>query len=156
MMRLAGDFAVSLLLVGLYAGGVFFGVIAPSVQRLPGEAYVRYWQAENVDYGRVMPALVLGGLVATFAAAVLSGGQGLAVVVLTVAAAVLMAATIMITLSLLGPLNRAADSWDPACLPCGWEAARTSWATWHPLRTVLAVAAFSCLLLAQALAEHAR
>ncbi|MDO5736022.1 MAG: DUF1772 domain-containing protein [Propionibacteriaceae bacterium] len=143
--------AISLLLVGLYSGGVFFTVIAPSVRRLPGDAYVRHWQAQNTDYRRAMPVLVIGGLVATLAAGVLSLGRGTAVVVLTMAAAVLVAGTIVITLKLLDPLNRAADAWNPSSLPDGWEAARALWQRWHLFRTVLAVTAFVCLLLAQML-----
>lgn len=141
--------AVSLLLVGLYAGGVFFTAIAPSVQRLPGEAYVRYWQAENRDYARAMPALVLGGLVATLAAAVLERARGFMVVGWTLLVVVLIVGTIVVTLALLEPLNRAANAWDPDSLPSDWEMARTRWLRWHLLRTFLAVLAFLSLLVAR-------
>lgn len=143
--------AVSLLLVGLYAGGVFFGVIAPSVHRLPGDAYIRYWQAENADYGRAMPILVLGGLFATVAAAVLSFEHRMAVGMLTVLGVVLLAATLVVTLVRLEPLNRLADAWDPARPPGSWHEARATWLRWHLVRTVLVVAAFAVLLVAQAL-----
>lgn len=146
---------VSLLLVGLYAGGVFFTVIAPSVNTLPGETYVRYWQAENVDYGRAMPILVLGGLVATVATAILSRGHGVPVALLTILAAVLIATTMVVTLVSMEPLNREADAWDPRGLPESWEAARAQWLQWHLVRSVCAVTAFGCLVVAQAIDHHA-
>lgn len=147
--------AISTLLVGLYAGGVFFTVLAPSVNRLPGQAYVPYWQAENTDYGRVMPVLVLASLMATVATAFLSRGHGLAVGLLTILGALLVAATIVVTLVFMEPLNRAADGWNPSGLPDGWEAVRAQWLHWHLLRTVCAVAAFGCLVVAQAIDHRA-
>lgn len=144
-----------MLLVGLYAGGVFFRVIAPSVQRLPGEAYVRHWQAENADYGRAMPVLVLGSLFTTVAAAVLSLGHGMGTVVLTTTAALLLVGIIVVTLTRHEPLNRAANFWEPARLPRDWEALRSQWQHWHVVRTVLAVLAFCFLLVAQALDQLA-
>jgi len=45
--------AAALLLLGVYAGGVLFVVLAPRLGELPGPAHVRYWQALNLDYGAV-------------------------------------------------------------------------------------------------------
>ncbi|MEV0379483.1 DUF1772 domain-containing protein [Nonomuraea sp. NPDC050643] len=142
---------VALLLVGLYAGGVFFVVIAPSVTRMPGPAHVRYWQALNVDYGRAMPPLLLAGIAAMSVVAVLSWTRGWLVFGLGSAALVLVILTVALTLAGLEPLNRIADAWDPDRLPVGWHENRRRWFNLHLVRTALALAAFACLITAQAL-----
>ncbi|MFC4115024.1 DUF1772 domain-containing protein [Nonomuraea zeae] len=114
----------ALLLAGLYAGGVFFVVLAPSVARMPGPAYVTYWQALNADYGRRMPPLLLPGIAATFVVTVLSWQRGWLVFGASLAALLLVIATVVLTLAGLEPLNRIADTWDPDRLPAGWHASR--------------------------------
>ncbi|WP_432974230.1 anthrone oxygenase family protein [Dactylosporangium sp. CA-233914] len=135
-------------LVGLYAGGVFFQVIAPSLGRMPASAYVPYWQAMNADYGRVMPPLLLSTLGLVAAAGALSWGRGWPFA-LTVAAAVLIVATIVLTVTRMEPLNHLADAWSADRVPADWEAVRRQWLTLHSVRTVVAVAAFGCLLAAR-------
>ncbi|GAB3862955.1 anthrone oxygenase family protein [Dactylosporangium cerinum] len=140
----------STLLLGLYAGGVFFAVIAPSLGRLPGPAYVRYWQALSTDYGRAMPPLLLACVVLLLATGVLSFGRGRLVFGLTVGVLLLVVATIVLTVTQLEPLNRLADAWDADRLPADWTAARDRWLTLHAVRTAVAVVAFVALLAAQA------
>ncbi len=140
----------STLLLGLYAGGVFFVVIAPSLGRLPGPAYVRYWQALNADYGRVMPPFLLTCLVLLLAAGVLSYGRGRLVLGITVGVLLLVVSTVVLTVTQLEPLNRLADTWDADLLPADWTTARDRWITLHAVRTVIAVVAFAALLAAQA------
>ncbi|WP_231618579.1 DUF1772 domain-containing protein [Nonomuraea sp. SBT364] len=141
---------VALSLVGLYAGGVLFVVLAPSVGGLPGPAYVRYWQALNVDYGRTMPPLLLAGIAATVVASALSWPRGGLVLGLSSVALILVILTVALTLAGLEPLNRVADAWDPDQLPAGWHEIRHRWLNLHLARTALAVAAFACLVTAQA------
>ncbi|MFI6992357.1 anthrone oxygenase family protein [Nonomuraea wenchangensis] len=140
---------LALLLIGLYAGGVVFVVLAPSVARLPGPAYVRYWQALNVDYGRAMPPLLLAGIAALVVAAALSWRRGWFAFGLTAAALVLVILTVALTLTGLEPLNRLADAWDPDLLPVDWEEIRRRWLSLHVVRTALALAAFACLITVQ-------
>ncbi|WP_336204004.1 DUF1772 domain-containing protein [Nonomuraea sp. LPB2021202275-12-8] len=140
---------VALLLVGVYAGGVVFVVIAPSVSRLPGSAYVRYWQALNVDYGRGMPPMLLTGIAVLLVVAVLSWSRGWLVFGLTVAALILVILTVVLTLAGMEPLNRTANTWDPDRLPAGWQEIRQQWFNLHLVRTALALAAFACLIVAQ-------
>ncbi|MEV4548789.1 DUF1772 domain-containing protein [Nonomuraea wenchangensis] len=140
---------LALLLIGLYAGGVAFVVLAPSVARLPGPAYVRYWQALNVDYGRAMPPLLLAGIAALVVAAALSWRSGWFAFGLTVAALILVILTVALTLTGLEPLNRLADAWDLDLLPVDWEEIRRRWLSLHVVRTALALAAFACLITVQ-------
>ena len=141
--------ALALLLVGLYAGGVLFVVLAPSTGRLPGSAYVRHWQALNTDYARVMPPLLLTSVLALTVTAVLSWHRDWWTFTLGVGALVLVVLTIVLTVAEMEPLNRIADSWDPEHLPPNWPQVRQRWAHLHLVRTGLAVTAFACLIVAQ-------
>ncbi|MFD3456143.1 anthrone oxygenase family protein [Streptomyces sp. NPDC058691] len=136
-------------LLGLYAGGVFFTVIAPSVARLPGPAYVPYWKALNADYGRAMPPFLLTCLALLIATCALSYRQGPLVFCLSLAAAVLVLGTIVLTVTQMEPLNRLVDGWSSDAPPADFTAVRDRWLTLHTVRTVLAVLAFVSLLIAQ-------
>lgn len=135
-------------LVGLFAGGTLFLLLAPSLSRLPATAYVPYWQALNRDYGRAMPPLLLSALALLVAAAALSHRRGALVFGLTVAATVLVVAVVVLTVTQLEPLNRLADTWTADRLPADWTDVRRRWWNLHTARTVLAVLAFAALLLA--------
>ncbi|MEO3930462.1 DUF1772 domain-containing protein [Micromonosporaceae bacterium B7E4] len=140
----------ALVLLGLFAGGVFFVVIAPSLGGLPGEAYVRYWQALNLDYGRAMPPLLLTCMALILTSAILSHRRGGLTFGLTLAALLLVVLAVTVTLTQMDPLNRQADAWDPTQLPTNWADVKQRWLAWHYVRTVLAVAAFVGLLTAHA------
>jgi Domain of unknown function (DUF1772) len=136
----------ALLLCGAYMGGVVCFVLAPSVWRLPGPVYVRYWQALDHDYGRVMPVMLLPCLLLLVAMSALSWQRGALALTLALAATVLLGLAVAVTLTQMEPLNRVADSWDPDHLPAGWTSVRDQWLRWHFLRTGLSVAAFLCVL----------
>ncbi|MGW0590264.1 anthrone oxygenase family protein [Streptosporangium sp. NPDC002607] len=138
------------LLLGLFAGGVFFTVLAPSLRGLPGPAYVRYWQALNTDYGRAMPVLLLTCLALLLATCVLSYQRGWLVFGLSIAALLLVTGTIVLSVTQLEPLNQLANSWNADQPPTGWADARERWWNLHTARTVMAVLAFAGLLIAQA------
>ncbi|GAA1281092.1 hypothetical protein Psi02_66520 [Planotetraspora silvatica] len=137
------------LLLGLFAGGLVFTVLAPSLRSLPGPAYVRYWQALNVDYGRAMPVLLLTCLALLVTTAVVSYQRGWLVFWLTIAASLLLVATIVLTLTKLDPLNQLANSWNVDELPADWSDVRLRWWTLHTARTAMATLAFFALLVAQ-------
>jgi hypothetical protein len=137
------------LLLGLFAGGLVFTVLAPSLRSLPGSAYVRYWQALNVDYGRTMPVLLLTCLVLLLTTCVVSYQRGWLVFWLSIAALLLLVATIVLTLTKLDPLNQLANSWNADQPPTGWADVRLHWWTLHAVRTALATVAFFALLVAQ-------
>jgi hypothetical protein len=140
----------AMLLLGLFAGGVFFTVLAPSLRQMPGPAYIRHWQALNTDYGRAMPVLLLTCLMLLLATCVLSYQRGWLIFGLSLTALLLIVATIVLTVTQLEPLNQVATSWNADQPPTGWEDARQRWWTLHAVRTVLAVLAFTMLLIAQA------
>lgn len=139
------------VLLGLYAGGVFFVVIAPSLGRLPGDAYVRYWQGLNTDYGRVMPPILLVCLALMVTTCVLTYRHGWLVFGLGTVAVLLTVATIVVTVTQMEPLNRLADGWNPAQLPADWADVRQRWLTLHTVRTVIAMLAFIAFITAHTL-----
>lgn len=141
--------SIALLLVGLYAGGLLFVVLAPSASRLPGPTYVRHWQALNNDYGSVMPPLLLTSVLTLIITTALSWHRDRPVFVLSAGALVLVVLTIVLTVTAMEPLNRLADSWDPDHLPHTWPEIREHWAALHLVRTLLAMVAFACITLTQ-------
>ncbi|GAA1419204.1 anthrone oxygenase family protein [Catellatospora coxensis] len=143
-------------LVGLFAGGTLFLLIAPSLSRLPATAYVPYWQALNRDYGRAMPPLLLGALALLVTASALSHRRGGLVLGLTVAATVLVTAVVVLTVTQLEPLNRLADTWTAEQPPADWADLRRRWWKLHTVRTVLALLAFAALLVASSADQGTR
>lgn len=135
-------------LVGLFAGGTLFLLLAPSLSRLPATAYVPYWQALNRDYGRSMPPLLLGALALLVATSALSYRRGAPVFGLSIAATVLVVAVVVLTVTQLEPLNRLADTWTADQPPADWADLRRRWWKLHTVRTVLALLAFAALLVA--------
>jgi uncharacterized membrane protein len=141
---------VATLLVGLFAGGTVFMVLAPSLTRLPASSYVPFWQALNRDYGRAMPVLLLSALALLVVTSVLSYRRGPLAFGLSVTGALLVIAVIVLTVTQLDPLNKLADTWTAEQQPSDWADVRRQWWNLHIVRTVLAMLAFAALLLAQA------
>jgi|GEM_PF-6020878 len=143
---------IAVLLLGLYAGGVLFTVLAPSLMRLPGPAYLPYWQALNTDYGRSMPVLLLTTLAILVLTCILSFQLGPLIFSLSIVALLFTVATIVLTVTQLEPLNQRANGWTVEQLPSDWIDVRARWWNLHVVRTILAVVAFGALLIAQAIA----
>ena len=61
------------------------------------------------------------------------------------AAFVLMTIALVITLAVNVPIDRQIQSWTTAGLPPYWQAIRDRWEFFHGLRTLLSVAALTCL-----------
>ncbi|TKK91761.1 DUF1772 domain-containing protein [Herbidospora galbida] len=140
-------------LLGVFAGGLVFTALAPSLRSLPGPDYVRYWQGLNADYGRAMPVLLLSCLALLVATCVMAYSRGGPGFWLSAGAVVLVVAVIVLTVTRLDALNRLADSWNPDLLPADWARARAEWWNLHFARTAMATAGFFLLLLAPALQD---
>jgi len=137
------------LLLGLFAGGMFCLLLAPSLRELPAPAYIRYWQALNADYPRTMPPLLLTALVLLLLAWALSYRRGWWVFGLTGGAALLVAATIVLIVTQLEPINHVADTWSPDAPPGDWTELWDRWWRLHYVRTVLVLVAFAAMLAVQ-------
>lgn len=90
-------------------------------------------------------ALLLTSVLALGTATILSWHQGGLIFRLGAGALVL----IVLTVVMMEPLNRIADSWNPDILPITWQQVRQHWAGLHLVRTMLGVAAFACLTVSQ-------
>jgi len=98
---------VALVLTGPLVG-VELGVAAftnPLVAALPDDAYRVFRSGGSRLLGALMPFWYIGTLVALIAAAVLSRN------VLTIAAVALMAATVLLTVAVLVPINNRIGAW---------------------------------------------
>lgn len=138
--------ALATVLVALYAGGVFLVVIAPSVTRLPADAYTLWWQAMNRDMGRAMPPMLLSCLGLLILTAVLGYGRSKPAFVAAVVAILLILATIGLTVIQMEPLNAVGDTWNPNAPPADWTEVRSRWQRLHLVRTLFALLTLATLL----------
>ncbi|MGW0433364.1 anthrone oxygenase family protein [Micromonospora sp. NPDC003197] len=141
--------AAGTLLLGLFTGGMFCLLLAPSVRELPAPAYIHYWQALNTDYPRNMPPLLLTCLALLLLSGVLSYRRGWWVFGLTGGAALLVAATVVLTVAVLEPINHVVDTWSPDAPPADWAELRDRWWRLHTVRTALVLVAFAGMLAVQ-------
>jgi uncharacterized membrane protein len=142
------------LTVGVMAGvmGLYANTIMPGLRRTDDRTFVGAFQA--IDTAIINPLFMLtffGGMILTSTAAVLHMAEGFrSVLPWIIAALVLYAAVIAITLAVNVPLNdgiKAAgapdDVADLAAVREQFNEAR--WVRWNLVRTVLTTIAFGCL-----------
>ena len=105
------EIVIALVIAGPMVG-VEFAVAAftnPIVGRLPGDAY---WQARRDSarvLGKVMPFWYIATLVALIAAAVITSGHWL-----VTAAAVVLAMVVLLTVTVMVPINNRIGAWTGA------------------------------------------
>ena len=56
----------------------------------------------------------------------------------------LLIAVLFITLLVLVPIDNFIKTWDEMSIPGNWESIRSTWATWHAVRTFVSMASFIC------------
>jgi hypothetical protein len=139
--------AAALLLTGLYAGGVFFVALAPTVTKLPPDAFLLLWQAWNADY-QVLPPFLLINVVLLVVTAVLAARRGWPALLAATGATLLVVFSIVLTITQLVPLNEVVDTLSPGNLPADFESVRARWWALHLLRTAAATVAFVLLIAA--------
>ena len=61
---------------------------------------------------------------------------------------ILMIVTLVITLSILVPIDNEIKQWTISTVPSGWESIRSRWQTFHSIRTFTSLASFGCFTLA--------
>lgn len=135
---------VVLLLSGWLAGAetASWALLQPVVARLDTVPQIRMQQGMLRTFGRVMPILLPLTSVLIVLTAVLApdGVPRLAWVVAAVAAAVLIAFTLLVNV----PINKRTLTWDPENPPEDWEDERHRWHTYQGIRAVLLVVWFLC------------
>ena len=133
--------------------GVEFSVavfVNPILLRLPAGPSLQARAASGRVLGRVMPFWYTGSLLLTawLAAAKWGGPAGDA----AVAAAALLAVSVVMSITLLVPINNRSATWTADDHPADWREQHQRWDRLHYARVAIIVAAFVLTLVAGTLA----
>ena len=133
--------------------GVEFAVavfVNPIQRRLPVGAWIEATAAGGRVLGRVMPFWYIGSLllVAGLAAAKWGGPAGVA----AVAAAALLVVSVVMSVTLLVPINNRIITWTADSHPADWREQHQRWGRLHYARVAIIVAGFVLMLRAGAAA----
>jgi len=135
--------AVTLVVVGVMVG-VEFAVavfVNPILDRLPDDSCIAARGDGARVLGRVMPVWYIGSMVlGAVWAAVARGGTGAS---LATAATALLAASVVMSLLLLVPINNRAKTWDTQGRPADWRRQAGRWNRYHYARVGVLVLAFA-------------
>jgi uncharacterized membrane protein len=129
--------------------GVEFAVavfVNPIQRRLPVGSWIEATAAGGRVLGRVMPFWYIGSLLLTagLAAATWGGPAGAA----AVAAAGLLAVSVVMSVTLLVPINNRIITWTADNHPADWREQQQRWDRWHYARVAILVAGFVLMLVA--------
>jgi hypothetical protein len=135
------------VMVGVEAAVAF--VVNPIVDRLPGNAGLLARSDGARMLGRVMPFWYVASLVLTAATAVRRPDVAAAAWI----AAGLLAASVVMSVALLVPINNRSKAWTPETAPSNWREQQGRWDRLHVVRVAMIVAAFTLLAVAVAAAD---
>jgi uncharacterized membrane protein len=62
-------------------------------------------------------------------------------------ALILIISVLVITLTILVPIDNQIKQWDSSTIPPNWESIRSRWQTFHTVRTFGSIASFACFAL---------
>lgn len=139
---------MTVVLVGLMVG-VEFAVAAfvnPILDRLPDDGGLAARSDAARVLGRVMPFWYIGAVILTALWATLTWGHPAAVPVTV--AAVLLVASVAMSILLLVPINNRVAQWSTGAAPADWRQQLGRWDRLHYLRVVVITAAFALLVTA--------
>ena len=137
-----------LLLTGLYTGLLFADRIgvSPVRPKLPASAFVLYQQELHLKFGKLMPVLLGGSLLAGLITVILQRRRYASKeFIFTMIATLCTAGVIILTRLINVPINETLMTWQVASPP---ENVMQLWAPWegsHTIRTVIALIGFSSL-----------
>ena len=148
---------LQLVFMGLYTG-ILFGDrigVSPIRPKLPAASFVLYQQELHLVFGKLMPVLLIGSLLAGIVSLVLQRRNYRNThFLLTVIALACNGAVIILTVLINVPVNQTLMTWQIASPP---ENVMQLWAAWegsHTIRTVIALLGFAAL--AYGFAAHSR
>ena len=134
--------AVAVALVGLMAGLMLgTGMDQYTHRQLDAAGWVTEHQVMDALFRRVLPAAWNATLLLLVVAAVVTRGR---VRALFGTAAVIFLVSLVITVRVEVPMNRAIALWDVHAIPADWMAVRDRWLQFHLGRTVGGLVAFVC------------
>ena len=138
---------VAVVVVGVMVGvevSVAF-VVNPIVDRLPGDAGLLARSDGGRMLGRTMPYWYVASLLLTVATAMRHPAS-----VAAWSAAALLAASIVVSIALLVPINNQSKTWTPETAPADWREQLGRWDRFHTVRITMILAAFTLLTVAVA------
>jgi uncharacterized membrane protein len=131
------------LMVGVeFAVAVFFG---PILHRLPAGPSIEASADGGRVLGRVMPFWYVGSLILT---AVLAATWGKPAAGAAIAAAALLVVSVVMSLTLLVPINNRSATWTADDHPDDWREQHRRWDRLHYARVAVLIAAFVLALVA--------
>lgn len=139
---------LQLLLTGLYTGLLFADRIgvSPIRPKLPASAFVLYQQELHLRFGKLMPVLLGGSLLAGLIVLTLQRrNYASKEFIFTMIATVCTVGVIIMTRLINAPINETLMTWQVASPP---ENVMQLWAPWegsHTIRTVIALLGFASL-----------
>lgn len=132
------------LMVGVeFAVAVFVG---PILHRLPAGPSIEASADGGRVLGRVMPFWYIGSLILTVALAAATWGKPAAGA--AIAAAALLAVSVVMSLTLLVPINNRTSTWTADDHPADWREQHRRWDRLHYARVAVLVAALVLALVA--------
>lgn len=139
---------VAVVVVGLMVGVelAVAAVLNPILDRLPTDAGVAGRSHGARVLGRVMPFWYVGSTLLV-AGTALAGPAG-AVAAWTAAA--LLVVSVVMSVTLLVPINNRSMTWTPETRPADWREQRDRWDRLHVVRLAIIVAAFALVAVASA------
>ena len=135
----------SVLTTGVIAGIIFGIWIGYNPRDLSAMAYVEQQQNAIRALNVLMPVLGLIAIVLTVTAAFLQRSDRPTFVVLLIAAVLLLISGV-ITRFGNQPLNAIVITWDLSAIPADWKEFRDKWWSFHIMRTISALLAFSLIV----------
>ena len=142
---------LQLLLTGLYTGLLFADRIgvSPIRPKLPASAFVLYQQELHLRFGKLMPVLLGGSLLAGLIVLILQRrNYASKEFIFTMIATLCTVGVIIMTRLINVPINETLMTWQIASPP---ENVMQLWAPWegsHTIRTVIALLGFASLAFA--------
>ena len=140
---------ITVVAVGLMVG-VEFAVavfVNPIFDRLPDDGGVRARSDGARVLGRVMPFWYVGSVLLAVAWTVVSWGDARIWAALT--GAVLLVVSVVMSVTLLVPINNRVASWSAGVVPPDWRHQMRRWDRLHYVRVGVIVVAFALLVLAR-------
>lgn len=140
--------------VGLVSGGVFAGflvtvlVLEATLRGVGASVYTQVRGVELVHLDDLATATLVPALVATAVLAVLTVRRGARSRWLAVVALALLLLVFATSLLVNVPINHDQLGWSVQAPPSDWARVRDRWQVAHLVRTVAALLAFGCLVLA--------
>jgi uncharacterized membrane protein len=132
---------ISVLLLA-FIGGMYWGpwiALTRTMSNLKPEVLIAVVRQLSKNMATVMTPLTPLSLLSTVPVLVLSFHNHRATFFLTMAALVLFAITLLITLIIEVPIVKKIESWTPSSLPDNWEQLRDKWGSFHYLRVIPAM-----------------